>query len=84
MICRNIGPVALANIDVDLFEAVDAALMKVAPIVAPGGIIIVEDPGNIPLLIGARVALNDFMNTVWKDQFLSIYMESGQTFLLRK
>lgn len=80
----NIGPVALANIDVDLFEAVYAALMKIAPLVANGGIIIVEDPGHTPMLIGARVALNDFMNTIWKDKFLSIYMESGQTFLVRK
>jgi hypothetical protein len=80
----TIGPVALANIDVDLFEAVYAALMKLAPLIASGGIIIVEDPGHTPWLIGARVALNDFMHTEWKDKFLSIYMESGQTFLFRK
>jgi hypothetical protein len=80
----EIDAIAVANIDVDLYEAVKAALAKVATRMAPGGIMIVEDPGHTPALVGARVALDEFLATEQADKFIPIHMESGQTFLIRK
>jgi Macrocin-O-methyltransferase (TylF) len=74
--------IAVANIDVDLYEAVLAALHKTAPRMTSGGIIIVEDPGHTPYLVGARVALDEFLGSRTAAGFLPIYMESGQTFLV--
>ncbi len=79
----QMGEVALANIDVDLYEAVFAALIKVAPKMAVGGVIVVEDPGHTPALIGSRLALSEFLKTQVASSFTSIYLESGQTFLIR-
>lgn len=81
----GLGPIALANIDVDMMDAVQAALSKVGPLLAPGGIMVVEDPGHTPALIGARVALNRFLQSgAGSASFLPVYMESGQTLLIRK
>jgi hypothetical protein len=79
----DIDQICVANIDVDLYEAVGAALRKVAPRIVRGGILIVEDPGHTPLLIGARVALNQFLRSELAAPFMPIYMQSGQTFLVR-
>lgn len=79
----EIQRIAVANVDVDMYEAVLASLHRVAPLMVPGGILIVEDPGHTPLLIGARVALNQFLRTPASDGFLPIYMQSGQTFLIK-
>jgi hypothetical protein len=79
---REIDKIAVANIDVDLYEAVLAALIKVAPRMASGGIIIVEDPGHTPALVGARVALDQFLSSEAAGAFTPIHMESGQTFLI--
>jgi Macrocin-O-methyltransferase (TylF) len=38
--------IAVAAIDVDLHEAVLAALRKVSPKMVPGGVVIVEDPAT--------------------------------------
>lgn len=79
----QLADIALANIDVDLYEAVLAALVKIAPRMAVGGIVIVEDPGHTPALIGSRLALDVFMQTPIASSFTAIYLESGQTFLVR-
>ena len=78
-----IEAISVANIDVDLYEAVLAALQKVEPLVVPGGIVVVEDPGHTPRLIGARVALDEFLANGGRAKFVPIQMESGQTFLIR-
>lgn len=79
----EIGDVVVANIDVDLYEAVRAGLSKVAPKIVSGGIMIVEDPGHTPSLIGSRLALEDFLASPEASPFLAVYMESGQTFLIK-
>lgn len=79
-----ITEIAVANIDVDLYEAVKAGLEKVAPLVVPGGILIAEDPGHSPALIGARVALDEFLESDLGAMFTPIVMESGQTFMVRR
>lgn len=75
------GKIAVANIDVDMYDAVSAALHKVAPRMEKHGILIVEDPGHTPGLIGARAALVQFLRH--DSNFIPLYMESGQTLLLR-
>ena len=79
----EIEQIAVANIDVDLYEAVKSALLKVAHRIAPRGVLIVEDPGHTPALIGSRLALEEFLVTDLASRFIPVYMESGQTFLLR-
>lgn len=80
---NRIRSVALANIDVDLYEAVLAGLNKIAPKMVPGGIIVVEDPGHTPALIGSRLALHEFLESSAAAPFTAIYLESGQTFLVK-
>jgi len=80
----NIEAIAVANVDVDLYEAVLAGLKRVAPLVVTGGIVVVEDPGHSPFLIGARVALDEFLEGEMGKMFIPIMMQSGQTFLIRR
>jgi hypothetical protein len=77
------APIAVANLDVDMYEAVYAGLDKLAPLIAPRGILIVEDPGHTPALSGARMALNHFLNSAKARDFIPIAMASGQTFLIK-
>ena len=78
---EEIDQIAVANVDVDLYEAVLAALVKVAPRVVTGGIIVVEDPGHTPTMVGSRIALEEFM--ALHDSFLPISLQSGETFLVK-
>jgi hypothetical protein len=75
--------VRLANIDVDLYEAVVAGLARFAPLIVPGGIMICEDAGHTPLLIGALKAVEEFMASDIGRQFCRIDLGSGQTFLIK-
>ncbi|MEW5802906.1 MAG: TylF/MycF/NovP-related O-methyltransferase [bacterium] len=79
-----IRQIALANIDVDIYDAVKEALDKVSPRVIAGGIIIAEDAGHTPYLIGARLALKEFLESEQGQYFTPVYMQSGQTFLIKK
>ncbi len=76
--------ISVANLDVDLHEAVYAGLHKIAPHIVKNGILIVEDPGHTPLLIGARYALEKFLSEDIGKSFIPLSMESGQTFLIKK
>ena len=50
-----------------------------------GGIIIVRNPGITPVLIGARLALEEFMDEGSSSEFHKIYLpSSGQTYLIKK
>jgi hypothetical protein len=75
--------VRLANIDVDLYEATAAGLARIAPLMVSGGIMICEDSGHTPLLIGALKALEEFVQSDIGKKFCRIDMPSGQTFLVR-
>lgn len=75
--------ICLANIDVDIYDAVKHALEKIHTRIVKNGIIIVEDYGHTPALIGAQKATNEFLNK-YQDMFTSIYMASGQLFLIKK
>ena len=78
----EITQIAVANVDVDLYEAVKAGLDKVADLIPPGGIIICEDAGHTPNLIGARLALQEFMQSPRGARFTQILLASGQAFLV--
>ena len=75
--------VAVANIDVDLHEAVSAALERLAPLTVPGSILILEDQGHTPPLGGAWLAVQQFLNSPAAADFTPIHMASGQMFLVR-
>ncbi len=76
--------IAVANLDVDLHEAVLEGLRKLGPRISRGGILVVEDPGHSPFLIGARVALDIYLGEGALELFTPVYMDSGQTYLIRK
>jgi hypothetical protein len=80
----EIGPIAVCNIDVDMYDAVLAGLNKVAPRMAPAGIIIVEDQGHTPALAGAYLAVVEFLESSAARDFVPVHMASGQLFLIRK
>jgi hypothetical protein len=79
----EITEISLCNLDVDLFEAVEAGLYRVAPLMVTGGILICEDAGHTPALIGARVALERFLRSDQGKKFTPVHMPSGQVFLIR-
>lgn len=79
----EIERISLVNIDVDMYEAVAAALDRVAARIAVGGVIVCEDAGHTPALIGARVALDDFLKSPWGEKYTPVHMQSGQVILVR-
>jgi hypothetical protein len=80
---EDLGPIAVANIDVDLYEAVLAGLTRIAPLMQIGGIMICEDAGHTPALVGAALALEQFLDSDLGAGFTPVHMTSGQTFLIR-
>lgn len=79
----EIDKIAFANVDVDMYDAVKVALYKLKDKVVQNGIIIAEDYGHTPSLIGAQKAVDEFLDEN-PDDFIPIYMASGQMFLIKK
>lgn len=80
---KEIDKIAFANIDVDLYEAIVAALNHVHKKLTKNGIIVVEDAGHTPALLGAKLALEEFL-TEKSEDYICVQMESGQYFLIKK
>ena len=80
----EIGSIAVCNVDVDMYEAVSAALNKVAPRMVSSGIIVIEDQGHTPALAGAYLAVDEFLDSTVARDFVPVHMASGQLFLIRK
>ena len=80
---EKIQNICAVNIDVDMYEAVKAALYKVKDRVIKNGIIIAEDYGHTPALIGAQKAVDEFLDEN-PDEFIPIYLHSGQMFLIKR
>jgi len=78
----SIQHIAVANLDVDLYDATRDALHKLAPKIVKGGIIIAEDPTSTPGLIGAFYAMETFLETTLGKKFMKLHL-SGQYFLIR-
>lgn len=80
---EEICKISACNIDVDIYDAVKVALEKVHPLIVQHGIIICEDYGHTPLLIGAQKAVREFVEK-YGDSYIKLYFTSGQMFLVRK
>lgn len=81
---RECEKIAFINIDVDLYEAVLAALIAADEKIVPHGIIVVEDAGHTPWLIGANAALFNFLHSDNKNnEYHILHFESGQKILIR-
>jgi hypothetical protein len=78
----GIKKIAVANVDVDMYEATLSALQKVAPLIVRGGIIIAEDPTSTPGLYGALLALDEFMASPAGAPFYKIF-KGSQYFLIK-
>lgn len=78
----EIKQISCANIDVDLYEAVKAALIKVDKKLERFGIMICEDYGHTPTLIGSEKALEEFLHEK-RENYINIYMHSGQMMLIK-
>lgn len=81
---KEVKKISFANIDVDMYEAVYAALVHVHDKLCLNGIVAVEDAGHTPLLLGAKIALEEFLNLVGRDAYHVLQMESGQYVLIRR
>lgn len=80
---REIESIAVCNIDVDIYDAVYEALEKIKDLIVKHGIIIVEDYGHTPMLIGAQKAAKKFIDK-YAHSFTPIYLPSGQLFLIKR
>lgn len=78
---ESIQSIAVANIDVDMYEPTLAAYMKVAPLIQSGGIIIAEDPASTPGTYGALVAMHTFLELPEGRRFKVVFKQ-GQYFLI--
>jgi hypothetical protein len=74
---------ALVNIDVDMYEATAAALRRAHPLMVSGGIMMVEDYGHTPLILGAQLAVHQFLDSEPGRSYTPIYLRSGYIFLTR-
>ena len=79
---NEIKKISCANIDVDLLEATESALYKIAEKMPVGGIIICEDPTSTPACIGAFYAMETFLKSEQGKGFVKIHV-SSQYFLLK-
>lgn len=77
----EITKIALCNIDVDIYDAVYESLRKVSPLIVKHGIIIAEDYGHTPWLIGAQYAVKRFLDET--SGFMPLYFPSGQIMLIK-
>lgn len=80
---EKIQNICAVNIDVDMYEAVKTALYKVKDRIVKNGIIIAEDYGHTPALIGAQKAVDEFLEEN-SDLFIPIYLHSGQMLLIKR
>ena len=78
----KIQRIVVANIDVDILEATRDALNKVHEKMVKGGIIICEDPTSTPALIGAFYAMEKFLETQGKENYMKLHL-FGQYFLIK-
>jgi len=80
----QVSKVSVCNIDVDLYEATLASLIKVSPLVVNLGIIICEDPASTPALYGSLVAMNEFLNTEEGRKYTKIFLGSSYFLIKNK
>jgi hypothetical protein len=79
----EIKQIAVCNIDVDMYEAILSALHKADKRMSVNGIIIVQDYGSTPPLIGALKAAHEFLEEKGKE-YISLYMGNRQLLLIKR
>jgi len=72
----DVGEIAFASIDVDLFEPTLASLAFIYPRLAPGGAIFFDDYGYATFP-GAKTAVDDYLRTVSPTLFIENPMGSA-------
>ncbi len=80
---ERISEVSVCNIDVDMYEAVLASARRMAPRMAKGGIMILEDQGHTPAMGGAYLAALEFLESDTGRAFVPVHLYSGQMFLIK-
>jgi hypothetical protein len=80
---EEIDKISFCNLDVDMHEAYLAALTKVHSRMVIGGIILMEDYGHSPYIIGAQLALEDFFELGFRKNYMDFYLSSGQIMLVK-
>ena len=70
---EKIENISFAHIDVDIYEAVLASMLKVDGKLLNGGIMAIEDYGHTPLIIGAIAAVKEFLSQT-SSYYTSIYL----------
>ena len=81
---QEVESICFANIDVDIYDAVKEALLKVDKKLVQNGMILVEDAGHTPWLMGAKVALEEFLRMVNGKNYIKLQLDSGQYLLIKK
>jgi hypothetical protein len=76
--------IALCNIDVDMYEAVQSALQKTYSKINSYGIIVLEDQGHTPALAGGWFAAKEFMESDAGKEFIPVFKDSGQLLMIKK
>ncbi len=80
---ESIHNCAVANIDVDSFEATESALQKISPLMVNGGIMILEDYGHTPATLGGFFAIRQFLRSELGEKFTTVHLRTGQLFLIK-
>ena len=78
----EIDNIAVANIDVDMYDATLESLKKISKKLSVGGIIMCEDSTSTPACIGAFVAMENFLDTPPGQKFIKIHAVA-QYFLIK-
>jgi len=78
----EIQQIAVANIDVDMYEATLSALLKISDLIVPSGIIICEDPTATPRTYGALLAMEEFLMSKKGADYRKIF-KGSQYFLYK-
>ena len=79
----KIQKIACCNIDVDMDEAIAAALEKAHKRIVKNGIILAEDYGHTPGLIGGYHAIKKFVQ-MHKNEYIAIFGRGSYLILIRK
>lgn len=69
----SITKIALAHVDVDMYESTLESLSKLAKFVVHKGIIVLDDTPAVPGLYGAYVAMLDFLDSDIGSKFMGIH-----------
>lgn len=80
---NDIQTLAVAHVDVDMYEPTLAALQKVSNLMIPGGIIMCEDPPSTPSLYGALLAMEEFLDSDQGKCYTKVF-KGGHYFLIKR